>query len=122
MKIIKEEYSKGTQSAHYIKMMESDEGSKIKIDIKSDSYDFQSHAKVYAFSPTELKWNVISSIAFSEMKTPAKLYYQIGYNQAPDVVAPHFIQDTQELTKQAEDILGQSFSPAAVKKVTRKPK
>ena len=122
MKIIKEEYSKGTQSAHYVKMMESSEGSKIKIDIKSDSYDFQSHARVYAFSPTELKWNVIASIAFSEMQTPAKLFYKIGYNETADVVAPYFKSDVQELTKQAEDIIGQSFSPVAEKKVTRKPK
>ena len=122
MKVIKDEYSRGTQSVNYVKIIENAEGTKIKIDIKSDSYDFQSYARVSAFSPTDLKWNTISSIAFSEMKTPAQLYYKIGGKSPASIVSDEFEQDTQELTNQAADIIGQSFSTIVVKKVTTKPK
>ena len=37
MKVIKEEYSLGTQSANFTKIIEGDSGLKIKISITSDS-------------------------------------------------------------------------------------
>lgn len=125
MKVIKEEYSLGTQSAHFVKIIEGDNGLKIKIDIKSDSYDFQSHAKVSVFNPTELKWNIVDSVPHSNMKTPHKLYYHVSApNKNASVLASHFIADTNTLISHAEDILGDSFSvkPVSKKTVTKKIK
>ncbi|MGF6281912.1 hypothetical protein ABH908_000055 [Pseudomonas frederiksbergensis] len=48
---------------------------KARIKICSDSYDFQSFARVELFSPTNLDWNVVGYIPYPEMKTPHKLAY-----------------------------------------------
>lgn len=125
MKVIKEEYSLGTQSAHFTKIIEGDNGLKIKIDIKSDSYDFQSYARVSVFNPQSVEWNILDSVPFSNMKTPTKLYYHV---QAPsknaNVLAPHFVEDTRTLVSNAEAILGDTFSvqPVAAKTVAKKMK
>lgn len=119
MKVIKEEYSLGTQSASLSKIIEGDNGLKIKIDIKSDSYDFQSYARVSVFS--DLKWNVVDSISFSNMKTPSKLYYHANGRPA-NVLAQHFVEDTQVLISNAEAVLGDKFSPTVTKSITKKMK
>lgn len=125
MKIIKEEYSLGTQSASFTKIVEGDNGLKIKISITSDTYDFQSYARLSAFNPQTLDWNVIDSIPFSNMKTPPKLYYHV---QAPSknasVLAHYFAEDINTLVSNAEAILGDNFSnkPAATKSIGKKLK
>lgn len=119
MKIIKEDYSLGTQSASVSKIIEGDNGLKIKIDIKSDSYDFQSYARVSVFS--DLKWNIVDTIAYSNMQTPHKLYYH-SQGKPANTLAPHFSQDIQTLTTNAEAILGDNFSPAMKKTITKKMK
>lgn len=123
MKIIKEEYSLGTQSAHFTKIIEGDKGLKIKIDIKSDSYDFQSYANVSVFNSKDLKWNIVDKIPHSNMKTPHKLYYHVPAPQKnAAVLAPLFEEDTKILISLAEEILGDHFSikPAPKKTVTKK--
>lgn len=122
MKIIKSEYGLGTQSVNFKEIRESDEGLKIQINIKSDSYDFQSHAIVSVFSPTELKWNNLSSIHFSEMQTPPKLYYHVPPQGNPSVVSGHFQSDIQQLVTEAEAVLGQTFSVVPSPKKVRKMK
>jgi hypothetical protein len=121
MELIKEDYSLGTQSANLTKIIKSESGLKIKIDIKSDSYDFQSFARVSVFNPSELKWNVISSIPFGNMSTPHKLFYSIQKNDNPAILSDKFKKDVEVLTKEAEEILDQKFSidPVKVKKLKR---
>lgn len=120
MKIIKEEYSTGTQSASLSKIIESDSGLKIRVDIKSDSYDYQSYARVSVFNKLGLQWNIIDTIPFSNMKTPPKLYYQVK-QQNPTILAQYFSEDSKTLVKNAEEVLGESFSlPPVVKKITTK--
>lgn len=125
MKIIKEEYSLGTQSANFTKIIEGDNGLKIKIDIKSDSYDFQSYAKLSVFNSHELSWNIVDSIPFSNMKTPSKLYYKIQPpSKNANILASYFVSDTDTLISTAEAVLGDNFSvkPASKKTVTKKIK
>ena len=120
MKIIKEEYAKGQQDIKLNKVIQSDQGLKISIDIRSDSYDFQSHARVSVFHPTELKWNLVASIHYSEMKTPSKLYYKVAQNQHANSVAESFKDDLENLVSQAEQILDQKFSPEVKPKVNKR--
>lgn len=48
---------------------------KCKIDIRSNVYDFQSHAVGYVWSKYTFSWNYVDSIPFTLMKTPHKLVY-----------------------------------------------
>lgn len=123
MKIIKEEYSLGQQSAQLTKIIEGDKGLKIKIEIKSDSYDFQSYARVSVFNSSELKWNGVDHIPFANMQTPPKLYYHVQ-QQNPNILSPYFTNDIKTLVLNAEAILDDSFSlaPAVKKTVTKKNK
>jgi len=57
---------------------------KIRITIKSDSYDFQSYARVKVWNAKDKKWNFVDSISYSEMNTPAKLYYQRNKKERHD--------------------------------------
>lgn len=117
MKIIKSEYGKGTQSIDFQEIRESEEGYKIKIDIKSDSYKFQSYARVSTFDPNQLKWNILTSIHYSLMETPNELYYKVQQNAKDgSSVASFFTADHNKLIKEAEDILGVSFSAKPAKK------
>lgn len=121
MKIIKTEYGKGTQSIELKEIRESEEGLKIKIDIKSDSYSFQSYARVSTFDPNQLKWNVLTSIHYSVMETPNELYYKVPQNAKDgSSVALFFKADQDKLIKEAEDILGVSFSAKPAKKAKMK--
>ena len=65
-KTIKKELSKGRQSMNYDEFLKLD-GLKLKISIKSDSYDFQCHARILVWSEQDLKWNLIDSIPFANM-------------------------------------------------------
>lgn len=118
MKILKTEYGIGQQSINFKEIRESDDGTKILIEIKSDSYDFQSYARLSAFSPTELKWNQIGSIHYSEMNTPSKLCYsvQMQRKEHPSVLAPQFQKDLEQLVQEAEMLLGQKFTDTVQKK------
>lgn len=121
MELIKEDYSLGTQSANLTKIIKSEAGLKIKIDIKSDAYDFQSFARVSVFNQSELKWNVISSIPFANMNTPTKLFYSINRSENPAILTDKFQKDVEILIKEAEAILDQKFSiePVKLKKLKR---
>ena len=65
---------KGQQSINYTQIATM--GSfKIRIDIKRDSYDMQSHATASVFSMEKLDWNKIYSIPYPEMKSLAASAY-----------------------------------------------
>jgi len=124
MKIIKEDYSLGKQSVNLCKIIEGDNGMKIKIDIKSDSYDFQSYARISVFEPQSLAWNNLSHIPYANMKTPHKLCHTINPTQSVSLLIHHFQKDILSLTNEAEAILGDNFSAEIKKtnKVTKKNK
>jgi hypothetical protein len=73
---------------------------KVRIDIKSDSYDFQSHARVSVWNAAEDKWNQIDSLHYSAMQTPQGLCYRDGWNDAA-----HFKKDRDRLLTMAKLIL-----------------
>ena len=111
MKTIKEEYSLGQQSANFNQILEFPSGLRLKIHIKSDSYDFQSHAKAEIFNPNTLSWNLVTNIPYSNMKTPSKLVYTISNKESSQSVlknnlSKHFKQDTETLIKDCKNILG----------------
>lgn len=80
---------------------------KARIKICSDSYDFQSFARVELFSPTELKWNVVGHIPYTEMNTPHKLAY-IPTGTAKD----NFMADFDRLLGIVDGLVGFT-APAA---------
>jgi hypothetical protein len=49
---------------------------KVRLTVKSDSYDFQCHAKAEVFNFDTLSWNHLYSIPFAQMKTPVGLVYR----------------------------------------------
>ena len=101
-KTLHKEISKGGQSVKYVETLEFKKN-KLRISIYSDAYDFQSYARIEAFSPTELKWNGLAGIHYGVMKTPAKLYYQPNNG---GLAESHFMADRDNLLQQAVAILG----------------
>lgn len=79
---------------------------KARIKICSDSYDFQSFARVELFSPTDLKWNVVGHIPYPQMKTPHKLAYS-----PTGTTKDNFMADFDRLLGIVDGLVG--FSPAA---------
>lgn len=76
MQFIQNDTSKGKQSVHRLLVLKTDDGKKVRIDIKSDSYNFQSHAWADVWNPATLSWNRVANIHFSDMKTPEGLAYK----------------------------------------------
>jgi ribosome biogenesis GTPase A len=58
---------RGTQSRNLVRILKTENERKLRISIKRDSYDFQSHAKIELWSDAEGKWNFVHSIPFAEM-------------------------------------------------------
>lgn len=72
---------------------------KLRVMITRDSYDFQSSARIDAFSPTELKWNPIAFIPHGIMATNKALAYWERATEAS------FKADRDNLLDQARAIL-----------------
>ena len=121
MKLIKEEYSIGTQSIRLKEILESKDGHKILIEILSDSYDFQSYARLSAFNKNDQKWNIIDTIAYSKMQTPPKLAYSPELKNNADNLKEYFQKDLSQLISNAELILDTSFDVSLNTKKKRKP-
>lgn len=60
------------------RLEEGEQKFKVRIRIKSDSYDFQSYAIAEVYSPHTLSWNELDKIPYGNMRTPAKLAYKTG--------------------------------------------
>ena len=75
---------------------------KIKLELKSDTFDIQSYANAYALDG--LEWKVIYSIPYSLMKTPIKLH--IKYENRINNAEKEFETDVQRLKKYIREILG----------------
>lgn len=74
---MKEDFTinKGGQSTQYEEHLVL-KGEKIRITIKSDSYDFQSYAKAWVFNRSRLEWAPIASLHYGDMETPTGLAYK----------------------------------------------
>jgi len=65
--IIDNKEFRGRQSRNLTRILKIAQGNRLRISIKRDSYDFQSHARIELWSETEGKWNFVHSIPFAEM-------------------------------------------------------
>lgn len=78
----------------------NESGLKIKVTIKSDAYQQQSYANADVWSESDLKWNKVFSIHYSNMSTPEGLVYKQTYN-----LDRFFTKDKDTLLSKAKKIL-----------------
>lgn len=67
IKTIEETYFKGSQSINYQSIIKFN-GKKLKIEIKKDSSDSQSYARISIWSDASLTWNLLNNIPYSQMQ------------------------------------------------------
>lgn len=104
------EISKSRQSVHFVELIEflwtDEEGThkaKLRIAIKSDSYDFQSFARIAKWDGNQ--WQPMANIPYSNMKTPHGMY--VWGEVEPRWTNPrNFEGDREALIKKAKEILG----------------
>lgn len=53
---------------------------RVRIIIRSDDYDFQSHARAEIWDDKGMKWHPVASLHYSEMKTPTAMAFQNQWN------------------------------------------
>lgn len=94
--------SVGGQDANYLEYFTTPGGKKLKITIRSDAYDFQSHARCHVLTPA-LTWEVLCHIQFKLMKTPHKL----AYGTTEGSLVNFFMKDRQDLIDTALMLLGE---------------
>jgi hypothetical protein len=102
MPVISKKVCKGQQDVVYTEIIKT-HGTSIRIDIRSDAYAFQSHARCHVFSDESKKWNLLVETHYAGMRTPHKLYV------APFSEAS-FKADRIELVAQASELLGIPFA------------
>ena len=79
------------------------DGLRLRIDISSNAYAFQSYATVKVWRPDALDWSYVPSIHYADMKTPVGLYN----DPKPRSAWPSYFQaDADELKRLAKFILG----------------
>jgi hypothetical protein len=93
---------KGSQSVNFREIYGL-ENKKIKLEIKSDSYDMQCYARAYILK--DEKWELIYSIPYSEMNTPNGLSHHVTYRSKASAAEGEFEKDIQRLKKYTEEIL-----------------
>lgn len=78
---------------------------KIKLELKSDSYEMQCYARGYALDG--LEWKLIYSIPYTQMQTRNGLVYAVPYRNGNEEKAKkEFESDVQRLKKYIREILG----------------
>jgi hypothetical protein len=105
MKTIEEQYFKGKQSVEYrhifVLKIPTFKPYKLKTEIKIDSYDFQSSARVYVWKANDLEWSTVASIPYSKMKSIGlSIYDNLGTQQKGLIKA-----DADTLFNLAKEIL-----------------
>ena len=93
---------KGSQSINFREIYKLDE-KRIKLEIKSDSYDQQCYARAYLLK--DEKWEPIYSIPYSEMNTSKGLCYHVTYRSNASAAEAEFKSDIERLKKYVEKIL-----------------
>jgi hypothetical protein len=77
MKVISTTVSYSQQDVNFIQYLDIG-GHKVRIDIRSNAYKFQSHAKLEVLNKKEMKWNVVVSRPSGDMQTQEGLYVRKG--------------------------------------------
>jgi len=93
---------KGSQSINFREIYKLDE-KRIKLEIKSDSYDQQCYARAYILK--DEKWELVYSIPYSEMNTPKGLCYHVTYRSNATAAEKEFKTDIDRLKKYVREIL-----------------
>lgn len=93
---------KGSQSISFRGIYKINE-KRIKLEIKSDSYDQQCYAMAYILK--DEKWEPIYSIPYSEMITPKGLCYHVTYRSNAVAAEKEFKTDIDRLKKYVGEIL-----------------
>lgn len=93
---------KGSQSINFREIYKREE-KRIKLEIKSDSYDQQCYARAYILK--DEKWELIYSIPYSEMTTPKGLCYHVTYKSNAVAAEKEFKTDIDRLKKYVGEIL-----------------
>jgi len=93
---------KGSQSISFREIYKLDE-KRIKLEIKSDSYDQQCYARAYILK--DEKWELVYSIPYSEMNTPKGLCYHVTYRSNAAATEKEFKTDIDRLKKYVKEIL-----------------
>ena len=104
MKVISKAISEGSQSVEYVEILDlpsvyQDQSAKLRIKIKSDSYKFQSFARVEKWDGD--KWREVHSIHHGSMTTPAGLISRLKGHKDET----HFKADRKELLRVAKGIV-----------------
>lgn len=92
------------QDVNYVETLNLLDGGSIykcKIDIRSNAYKFQSHARAYVWSKNDLRWNLVDEIMYSNMKTEEALYC----NNFRKARLSAFKQDRDTLVEKLKSIL-----------------
>lgn len=97
--ILEETYFELSQSACFRKIFKLNDF-KIKVEIKRNTYDMQSYAIAYVYSPTEMKWNSVYSIPYTNM-----LSLKVDAYSKAELQKPLFVADVKTIEKQVELIL-----------------
>src|SRR5574344_598559 len=92
---------KGSQSISFREIYKLN-NSKIKLEIKSDSYDQQCYARAYILK--DEKWELIYSIPYSVMSTPKGLCYHVIYRSNAMAAEKEFKSDIDRLKKYVKEI------------------
>jgi len=97
---ISEEFHKGRQSWEFTGVYGLWGGLRIRVEIKRDSYDFQSYGRVKVFDPETRQWNFLHEIPYSKLAV-------LGASYVDRTVKSHlFHRDKTILIKKAKLILG----------------
>lgn len=97
---------KGSQDVHFEEHLMVGPH-KCRINIRSDSYRTQCHARCYVWNPNDLQWNLVSHIHPNAMKTESEIAYIPSMRQTVDTEAHRkmFKLDRDELANQLAEIL-----------------
>ena len=105
MKQINRMFSKGSQSVEY-KAVYSHNGNKVRLEIKKDSHDQQSYGKVYAWDKNSLKWNLIDSIPYANLRVVKdKVFHLREISDLTNKELAAFEEDKKILKQLAKDVL-----------------
>lgn len=109
MKIIEQKYSINNQSVLLIETRQKNDGLNIRITINSAQTMIDSYARIEVFDAIKAKYNGVSYLSPSLMKTPTKLYFLCKNEEnSKDIqfkVAQYFQEDITQLIAEASMIL-----------------
>ena len=99
---INEQFGKGQQDVTYVAIIATravpgDAGCRLRIDIRRDTYDFQSHARIEVWSKAQTKWEFLGSIPYGKMSSLKASAYGARITD--------YQGDVAELLKQASAVL-----------------